>query len=94
MTEWNSLSYALASNGQYILPSDSPWRSEANSFLRWASDYVGFVSTDVSPRNISNAYGTPNKITLEDQDYKGVVSSGNGSGSGGGGGVPPNPCGG
>ncbi|ODU40755.1 MAG: hypothetical protein ABS92_11950 [Thiobacillus sp. SCN 63-374] len=94
MTEWNSLSYALADNGQYILPSDSPWRSEANSFLRWASDFVGFVAADVKPRTISNAYGTPNKITLDDQAYKGVVSSGNGGGGGGGGSAPTNPCGG
>jgi 3-mercaptopyruvate sulfurtransferase SseA len=88
MVEWNSLSHALDSNGNYILPSNSPWRTDVVSFSRPAAN-----PSLVSPRNISDAYAfSANAIIDADRAYKtGEVAGG---GSSGGGTTPTNPCGG
>ncbi len=101
MYEWHSMSNVVASDGNAILPWDSPWRADKNSismFLQYSDP------TGIAPRNITNAYAkSANAIINEDLAYKGVnvidlnigtiVVSG-GGGGGGGNLLPPNPCGG
>lgn len=87
MVEWHSLSYLQDATGNYILPIDSPWRTDVMSFYRAASS-----PALVAQRQIDNAYAAhANAIILEDKAYK--TSSTAGSGSSGGG-LPSNPCGG
>lgn len=89
MVEWHSLSYLQDATGSYILPIDSPWRTDVLSFFRPASD-----PSLVAQRQIDDAYAAhANAIILEDKAYK--TSSTSDSGSGGGGApLPSNPCGG
>jgi len=92
MVEWNSLSHLRDKNGNFILPADSPWRTDVVSFYRAAEDAVPPGTVD--PRTITNAYATnTNAIVNADKAYKTGESVGGGSG-GGGGGAPSNPCGG
>lgn len=87
MIEWNSLSYLQDATGNYILPSNSPWRTDTKSFYRPADDIA-----KVATRVINNAYATSaNSVVKEDRAYK---VSGGGSSGGGGGLLPANPCGG
>lgn len=90
MVEWHSLTYGLDSDGNYILPINSPWRTDVVSFFRPASD-----PALVTPRTITDPYaGSANAIVEADRAYKiGSTSSGS-TGGGGGGGLPSNPCGG
>lgn len=88
MTEWNSLSNLQDNTGNFILPSNSPWRTDVVSFFRPATSY-----TLVAPRTITNAYATSaNAIVNEDKAYK----TGESTSTGGSGGttLPGNPCGG
>lgn len=87
MVEWNSLSYLMDKNGDYILPSDSPWRTDVRSFSRPATS-----PALVAPRTITNPYASnANAIVNADKAYKTGEAAG---GGGGGGGAPSNPCGG
>lgn len=88
MVEWSSLSHLRDKNYDYILPDDSPWRSDVKSFFRPATSY-----TLVTPRTITNPYAnSAGAIIAADKAYKtGEVVDG---GAGGGGGAPTNPCGG
>jgi len=101
MYEWHTLSNVVASDGNAILPWDSPWRtdlSKVSMFLEF-SDPAG-----IAPRNVNNAYAeSANAVINEDLAYKGVVVNDgtnnaviivDGGSSGGGGVLPPNPCGG
>lgn len=91
MVEWNSLSYLQDATGGFILPIDSPWRTDVKSFFRPAS-----APGLVAQRSIDNPYAAhANAIILADKAYK-TNSTGTGGGGGGGGGsvLPPNPCGG
>jgi 3-mercaptopyruvate sulfurtransferase SseA len=91
MVEWNSLSNMLDKNGDYIMPADSPWRTDlaSVSFSRPADSYL-----KVNTRTITNAYATSaNAIVNADKAYKTGESASSGGG-GGGGGAPSNPCGG
>lgn len=89
MVEWNSLSYIMDKNGKYILPTDSPWRTDVKSFIRPAAS-----SATVDTRNVTNAYaGSANGIIHADQAYKTGETINTGVG-GGGGSIPGNPCGG
>lgn len=88
MVEWNSLSHIQDKNGSYILPADSPWRTDVKSFYRAATS-----SALVSPRTITNPYaGSANAVVDADKGYK--TGEAPPSGGGGGGGLPGNPCGG
>ncbi|MFP5506875.1 MAG: sulfurtransferase [Gammaproteobacteria bacterium] len=88
MVEWNSLSYLQDATGNYILPIDSPWRTDLKSFFVAATD-----PSLVAQRQIDDPYAArANAIILADKAYKTAASSG--GGSGGGGSLPPNPCGG
>jgi len=85
MVEWNSLSHILDSNGNYILPADSPWRTDLVSFFKPSTGTV-------APRNVTNPYASnTNAIVNADKAYKTGESV---SSSGGGSGAPSNPCGG
>jgi 3-mercaptopyruvate sulfurtransferase SseA len=85
MVEWNSLSHLQDNTGNYILPTDSPWRSDTKSFYRPALS-AGTVAT----RTIDDAYArNALSIVVEDRAYK--IG---GSGGGGGSLLPSNPCGG
>jgi len=87
MVEWNSLSHMRDKNYDYILPSDSPWRTDVKSFFRPATSY-----TLVTPRTITGPYAdSASAIVDADRAYKtGEVVDG----GAGGGGAPTNPCGG
>ncbi len=87
MVEWNSLSYLQDATGNYILPIDSPWRTDV------VSTYTAQANLNlVAPRVINDAYAaSANAIVKEDRAYK---VSGGGSSGGGGGLLPANPCGG
>lgn len=88
IVEWNSLSYLQDATGNFILPVDSPWRTDLKSFFRPA------VSPNVvGQRAVTDAYAvSANAIIREDKQYKTQAASGSASGSGGG--LPANPCGG
>lgn len=86
MVEWNSLSNIQDKNGDYILPSDSPWRTDLHSFYRAATS-----SSLINARTITNPYAaSANLIPNSDKAYK----SGEAVSSGGGGGLGGNACGG
>lgn len=88
MVEWHSLSYFQDQQGNYILPVNSPWRTDVKSFHRYASS-----PTLVAPRTITDPYAAnTNAIVYADKLYK--TQAAGGAGSGGGGGLPANPCGG
>lgn len=91
MVEWNSLSYLQDSTGNYILPQDSPWRTDVKSFFKPASSY-----TLVAMRQIIDPYAAnAEAVILADKAYKTPSGTGTaGSGGTGGGALPPNPCGG
>ncbi len=85
IVEWNSLSFLPDATGKYILPSDSPWRTDVKSFFRPADNM-----NSVALRLVNDPYAAhANRIITDDQLYK---RPGSGSG-GGGGGAPANPCG-
>jgi len=89
MVEWNSLSYLQDKTGNYILPIDSRWRTDTQSFYRAADDI-----SKVATRSIDDVYAAhANAIVKADQAYK-VAGDGSSGGSGGGSVLPPNPCGG
>ncbi|HEY9150070.1 MAG TPA: sulfurtransferase [Gammaproteobacteria bacterium] len=89
MVEWHSLSYLQDATGNYILPMDSPWRTDVKSFFRPADDI-----SKVAQRQIDDPYApNANAIIKADKAYK-TGSSSTGGGSAGGGGLPSNPCGG
>jgi len=89
MVEWNSLTYTTDKNGDYILPSNSPWRTDVVSFYRPATS-----NTLVNTRTITDAYAaSANAVVNTDKAYKTGESASAGGGSGGGA-VPTNPCGG
>ncbi len=102
MVEWHTLSNVVASDGNAILPWDSPWRTDKTSISMFR---VHGDVTAIAPRNVNNAYAaSANAIINEDLAYKGFVVDdgttdtlivvGGGGSSGGGGVLPPNPCGG
>jgi 3-mercaptopyruvate sulfurtransferase SseA len=87
MVEWNSLSNILDKEGKYILPSDSPWRTDVRSFFRPAAS-----GANVDTRNVTNPYAaSANGIINADKGYKTGETINTGVG---GGGLPANPCGG
>jgi 3-mercaptopyruvate sulfurtransferase SseA len=89
MVEWHSLSHLQDATGNYILPADSPWRTEVKSFFRPADD-----PSKVAQRQITDPYAAhANAIILADKAYK-TSATDTGGGGAGGGGLPPNPCGG
>lgn len=87
MVEWNSLSHLMDKNGEYLLPGDSPWRTDVKSFSRPATSH-----TLVNTRTITNPYASSaNAIVNADKAYKTGEAVVSGGGSGG---APSNPCGG
>lgn len=87
MVEWNSLTYTTDATGNYILPADSPWRTDVVSFFRPATS-----NTLVAQRFITNAYAkSANAVINADKAYKygEVIPTGATAG-----GQVANPCGG
>ena len=88
MIEWNSLTYVQDLLNNYILPANSPWRTDLKSFYRMASS-----SALISLRKIIDPFAAnANSIIAEDQAYK--TPNGSSSSRDGGGAAPANPCGG
>lgn len=91
MVEWNSMSHIQDKYAQFILPADSPWRTDTA-----ARSVFTYSTGTIDPRIIDDAYyDAPryrytNAIIDADRAYK--VSGG--GASGGGSVLPPNPCGG
>jgi len=102
MYEWHSMSNVVASDGEYILPSGSPWRTDKSE---WSMYRVASDPDNISPRSIDNAYAnSANAIINEDLAYKGISvgtdsdsdsSDSDGSSGDGGSTILPdtNPCG-
>ncbi|WP_372921356.1 hypothetical protein [Roseovarius sp.] len=94
MVEWNSLAANVQDkNGSFILPQDSPWRTDLAS----RSWFEYNTPEDIDSRVIDDAYADRSTgVTSADRDYRlGVGGGGAGSGGGDGGLAPPaNPCGG
>ncbi|MFA5627989.1 MAG: hypothetical protein WCX90_07715 [Thiohalomonadaceae bacterium] len=94
MVEWNSMSHMLDENYNYILPEDSPWRTDTA-----ARSVYTYSTTAVAPRIIDNPYHDApryrytNAIIEADKAYK-AGSTGSGGAGAGGGAAPANPCGG
>lgn len=95
MVEWNAMSHFQDKHGQFILPEDSPWRTDTA-----ARSTFTYSTTAVDPRMIDDPYyDAPNYrkadgIISADKEYKIGSSNAGGGAGGGGGGVPANPCGG
>lgn len=88
MVEWNSLSNIKNSLLNFILPENSPWRTDVKSFFRPASS-----PALVSLRNIIDPFAAnSNSIINEDRAYKTPAAAN--SSRDGGGAAPANPCGG
>ena len=88
MVEWNSMSSIQDKYNSFILPSDSPWRTDLPT--RSVFTYNTNQSL-IDPRDIDDPYydeSNANAIILADKEYK------LGSTSSTGGGLPSNPCGG
>lgn len=87
MVEWNSLSNLPDKNGAFIMPANSPWRTDVKSFFRPATS-----STLVNTRTITDPYAaSANAVVNADKGYKTGETV---IGGGGGGAIPGNPCGG
>ena len=86
MVEWNSLTYTTDATGNYILPADSPWRTDVVSFSRPATS-----NTLVAQRVITDAYAKSSETVIRaDKAYKhGEIIPGGGTSA-----APANPCGG
>ncbi|MFP3873924.1 MAG: hypothetical protein ACLFV1_05675, partial [Thiohalophilus sp.] len=98
MVEWNSLSHIQDKDNNFLLPSDSPWRTDKDDP---DTDLVShFEYNDpayIETRTIDDPYADHSKAIInEDRDYKisGSGDSDDGGDDDGGGSVPPNPCGG
>lgn len=88
MIEWNSLSYLKDLLNNYILPENSPWRTDLKSFYRAASS-----SSLIALRKIIDPFAAKSSAIInEDKAYK--TPSGSNTSSFGGGAAPANPCGG
>ena len=86
MIEWNSLTYTTDATGNYILPADSPWRTDVVSFSRPATS-----NTLVAQRVITDAYASSAEAVIRaDKAYKHgeIIPTGGTSAA------PANPCGG
>ena len=94
MVEWNSMSSIQDKNNNFILPSDSPWRTD--TLARSVFTYNTNQSL-IDPRQIDDPYWEADKarpradaIILADKNYK----RGGGGDDTGGAVLPPSPCGG
>ncbi|MFO8087450.1 MAG: hypothetical protein R6T91_06550 [Bacteroidales bacterium] len=92
MVEWNSLSAGVQDKfGSFILPTDSPWRTDLVSRSNWEYN----TPAAIDARSIQDPYAArTNAVTAADRAYR--LGQGSGDSAGGGGGVtlPANPCGG
>lgn len=87
MVEWNSLSHIQDRDDNFILPSDSPWRTDKASLSHFVYNPV---PANVAPRTIHDAYAPRSSaMTVEDRSYRLGADSGSGGIT-----VPGNPCGG
>ncbi len=91
MVEWNSMAHVKDRNSQYILPANSPWRTDTTR-----SVFVYNTPTGIAPRQVGAPYAThANAIILADKAYKrGEAPTGGGNTGGSSVPLPPNPCGG
>ncbi len=91
MVEWNTLASIQDQNSQFILPADSPWRTDTLA----RSVFTYNTQTAIAPRQIDDPYAVhANKIILADKAYKRGETPAGGGGGGGSVLLPPNPCGG
>ncbi len=97
MTEWHSLSAIEDSNGELLMPVNSPWRTDTVDRSHYFLKSVA-VDPPTTSGVIVDAYaGSAQNIIVEDLAYKGIVVDTGTTSTGGtttGGGLPANPCGG
>lgn len=95
MTEWHWVSAKLDSDGDLLLPLDSPWRTDLVSRSMFLEKTVAMAPRTATDEGyITGAYAaSANKIIEEDKAYKGLKSSVSSTGSSGGASLPGNPCG-
>lgn len=99
MTEWHSVSAVLDSNGDLLMPLNSPWRTDKVSWSMFIEKTVPVAPPAVDGAGyITDAFAaSANKIIEADKLYKGVTSSTSSTASTGGSSgasIPANPCGG
>lgn len=110
MIEWNSLTATVDKNGNPLLPSDSPWRTDELSFYRLnlPGNIASRTDESILPRIVDPYAERADLIIAADKAYKapangggtaGGTTGGNtggttGGSTGGGPTLPPNPCGG
>jgi hypothetical protein len=88
MYEWHSLAYLQDATGNYLLPADSPWRTDLTS----VSFFTTAAPASVATRVINDAYALhADAIIRDDKAYKAGTSS---SASATDAELPVNPCGG
>ncbi len=68
MVEWNSLTYTTDATGNYILPVNSPWRTDLVSFFRPATS-----NTLVGQRAITNPYAKSTNAVIKADKYGEVI---------------------
>ena len=89
MVEWNNLSSIQNKFGDFILPANSPWRTD----IVTRSHFEYNTPSDINPQGVVDPYAdNTNAIIMADKAYKRGTSASDGGG--GGGGLPPNACGG
>lgn len=94
MVEWNSLSHIQDKFNEFILPIDSPWRTDMVGISVPHDAYN--TPANINARVIDDPYAAnAEAVVFEDRLYKyGSGSSGGDAGGGGGVSPPSNPCGG
>lgn len=96
MTEWHALSAVEDSNGELLMPVNSPWRTDTVDRSFYVLKSVA-VDPPTTSGVITDAYaGSAQNIIIEDLAYKGIiVDTGSSTDDGSSGGAPvPNGCGG
>lgn len=95
MTEWNHMAHIQTKNGDFLLPSDSPWRTDKATLSYFVYDDPADIERDATA-DLDDPYADhTNVIPYADRAYKisGVSDTGGGDDDSGGI-LPPNPCGG
>lgn len=96
MTQWNHMVYNQTEEGDYVLPHDSPWRTDKSELSYFNAETAGEFSVD-GEFAVDDAYGAnTNEIVETDRAYKisGAGGDDDSSSDDGGGAPAANPCGG
>jgi hypothetical protein len=96
MTQWNHMVYNQTSSGDYVLPHDSPWRTDKSGLSYFKAQTAGEFDVD-GEFAVDDAYADDtNAMVQADRAYKisGTGADDDSSSDDGGGAPVANPCGG